>query len=100
MVGDSGMSRIQTRLIAVAMLSLTFAAVAVTPASAQCAMCRTLLQTPEGQQMAAAFRSGILLLLAAPFSIFGLIAALAVRSHRRRADGKAPGQRDCLTENT
>jgi hypothetical protein len=37
-------------------------------ASAQCAMCRTLLKTPEGQHMVAAFRSGILL-LAAPFSI-------------------------------
>jgi hypothetical protein len=53
-------------------------------AHAQCAMCRTLLQTPEGKQMAAAFRSGILLLLAAPFSIFGVIAALAVKTQRRR----------------
>ena len=71
-------------------IAFVFAALTVTPASAQCAMCRTLLQTPEGQHMAAAFRSGILLLLAAPFSIFGLIATLAIRSHRRREAGSSP----------
>jgi hypothetical protein len=60
-------------------------------ASAQCAMCRTLLATPEGQRMVGAFRSGILVLLAAPFSIFGAIAMLAVRAQRRRqAQAGAP----------
>lgn len=54
------------------------------PVSAQCAMCRSLLATPEGQQMVAAFRGGILVLIAAPFSLFGIIAALAVRAQRRR----------------
>jgi hypothetical protein len=53
-------------------------------ASAQCAMCRRALQSPEGQQMVAAFRSGILVLLAAPFSLVGVIAALIVRMQRRR----------------
>ena len=53
-------------------------------ASAQCAMCRRALQSPEGQQMVAAFRSGILVLLAAPFSIVGVIAALVVKMQRRR----------------
>ena len=53
-------------------------------ASAQCAMCRSLLATPEGQQIAAAFRSGILLLLAAPFAVFGTVVTLAVRANRRR----------------
>lgn len=52
-------------------------------ASAQCAMCRRALQSPEGQQMAAALRSGILLLLAAPFLAFGTVATLAIRSQRR-----------------
>ena len=47
--------------------------------SAQCAMCRRALQSPEGQQMIAAFRSGILLLLAAPFAVFGTVAIFAVR---------------------
>jgi hypothetical protein len=54
------------------------------PASAQCAMCRRALQSPEGQQMVAAFRSGILVLLAAPFSLVGVIAALVVKMRRRR----------------
>jgi hypothetical protein len=52
--------------------------------SAQCAMCRRALQSPEGQQMVAAFRSGILVLLAAPFSLVGVIATLIVRMQRRR----------------
>jgi hypothetical protein len=55
------------------------------PAGAQCAMCRRALQSPEGQQMVAAFRSGILLLLAAPFAVFATIAALAVRRFRIRS---------------
>ncbi len=50
---------------------------------AQCAMCRTLLATPEGQQLVVGFQRGILLLLVAPFTIFGVVAVLAVRSHRR-----------------
>lgn len=54
------------------------------PAFAQCAMCRQALQSPEGRQMIAAFRSGILLLLAAPFVVFGTVATLAVRSRRKR----------------
>jgi len=52
-------------------------------AIAQCAMCRRALQSPEGQQMAAAFRSGILVLLAAPFSLVGVVAALVVKMQRR-----------------
>ncbi len=55
-----------------------------TPASAQCAMCRRALQSPEGQHMVAAFRSGILVLLAAPFSLVAVVATLIVRMQRRR----------------
>jgi len=58
------------------------------PAAAQCAMCRRALESPEGRQVVAAFRSGILILLAAPFSLFGLIAALVVRM-QRSASAKA-----------
>ena len=53
-------------------------------AEAQCAMCRLALQSPEGQHMIAALRSGILFLLAAPFAVFGTIALLAIRRQRRR----------------
>ena len=51
---------------------------------AQCAMCRRALQSPEGQHMVAAFRSGILVLLAAPFSLIAVVAALVVKMQRRQ----------------
>jgi hypothetical protein len=51
--------------------------------AAQCAMCRRALDSPEGQQLIGALRRGILLLLAAPFLLFGVIAVLAVRVQRR-----------------
>jgi len=55
------------------------------PALAQgCAMCKRALLSPEGQQMASAFRSGILVLLAAPFSLVAVIATLVVKMQRRR----------------
>jgi hypothetical protein len=54
------------------------------PASAQCAMCRRALESPEGQQLAAAFRSGIVILLAAPLAVFAIVARLAVRMDRTR----------------
>jgi hypothetical protein len=47
-------------------------------------MCRSVLASPEGQNLASALRSGILLLLAAPFASFAAVAFLAVRRQRRR----------------
>lgn len=71
------------------------------PAGAQCAMCRRALESPEGQQLVAAFRSGILFLLAAPVASFATVAFLAVRRQHRRAaalhdaaTGCAPEDRD------
>ena len=66
--------------------ALAAASALVVPAwaEAQCAMCRSVLGSPEGQAMIAALRSGILLLLAAPFAIFGTVAFLAVRAQRKR----------------
>jgi len=52
---------------------------------AQCAMCRRALESPEGRQLIGAFRGGILLLLTAPFAVFGTVAVLAVRRFRRQA---------------
>ncbi|MEO2199271.1 MAG: hypothetical protein ABGY72_24740 [bacterium] len=52
-------------------------------AEAQCSMCRRAFDSPEGRQLVAAFRSGILFLLAAPFVAFGVVATLAVRGQRR-----------------
>lgn len=68
-----------------AIVAVAFTLLAMAPgAEAQCAMCRTMLATPEGQKMIGALRSGILLLLAAPFAVFATIATLAVRAQRRR----------------
>jgi hypothetical protein len=53
------------------------------PASAQCSMCRRVLDSPEGQALAAALRQGILVLLATPFVLVAAIATLAVRAQRR-----------------
>jgi hypothetical protein len=58
--------------------------------SAQCAMCRRALESPEGALVVAAFRSGILFLLAAPFLVFGAVAVLAVRAERRSATARPP----------
>lgn len=66
--------------------ALLLLAVALLPAggaSAQCAMCRTALNSPEGRRLAAAYRSGVLLLLAVPLATFGTVAWLAVRSRAR-----------------
>ena len=53
-------------------------------ASAQCAMCRRALDSPEGRQMIAAFQSGILILLAAPIAVFVVVARMAIRMDRVR----------------
>ena len=68
--------------------ALTLLLVLASPelAEAQCAMCRTAFASKEGQQLVAAFRSGILFLLAAPFVAFGTVAFLAVRAQRRLKD--------------
>ncbi len=57
-------------------------AVVADGAFAQCPMCRTALGSPEGQQLAAAFRGGILLLVAVPFAAVATIALLVARQLR------------------
>jgi hypothetical protein len=59
-------------------------------AFAQCAMCRLALHSPEGERLIGALRQGIAVLLVAPFAVFGVVAALAVRG-RRRNDQQQPG---------
>lgn len=65
----------RTALFAALLLLL----VGPSPAGAQCAMCRRVLESPEGQHLVAAFRSGIAILLPAPFVTFGAIALAAIR---------------------
>ncbi len=70
------------RAVAILLCAAALIVLCADPSSAQCAMCRRALQSPEGRQMVAAFRSGILLLLAAPFLVFGTVATLAMRRFR------------------
>lgn len=71
--------------------------------SAQCAMCRRAFASPEGQQLVAAFRAGILFLLVVPLACFATIACLAVRRQRRRdaarsaSEYRAAADRGALT---
>jgi hypothetical protein len=58
-------------------------AIASAAPDAQCSMCRTLLATPEGESMASALRTGIWVLLAAPFGALGVIALAVMKSRRR-----------------
>jgi hypothetical protein len=75
--------------LAAAAIAIVVVLAAPAPAEAQCAMCRRALDSPEGRQMIAAFRGGILVLLAAPFAVFGTVATLAVRRFRRKPDAAA-----------
>ena len=70
--------------LAACVLAFAFVLLLPHPAAAQCAMCRRALTSPEGQRMVAAFRVGILFLLAAPFLVFGTIATMAIRRFRQR----------------
>ena len=69
--------------LAVACLAL-LGLLASTDAAAQCAMCKTALESPEGRQLASAFRRGVLLLLAAPVSTVATIGFLVLRARRRQ----------------
>lgn len=68
---------------------LAFAALAMVlvlhpePAAAQCAMCRTAFDSPEGRKLIAAFRSGVVFLLAVPVVTLGTVAYLAIRGQQR-----------------
>lgn len=77
------LSRRSTRVVLA--LAVVVAAATLLPeaSTAQCAMCRTAFDSPEGQQMVAAYRRGVLFLLAVPFLTFGTVAWLAIRGRRR-----------------
>ena len=74
------------RLVAIALLAAAVCAVAAafpSEASAQCAMCRTAFDSPEGQKMVRSYQAGIAFLLAVPFAAFGTVAFFAVRGKRK-----------------
>lgn len=60
-------------------------------AGAQCAMCRTALNSPEGRALVGAFQSGIVLLLAVPMAILAGGAWYVVRHNRRLQQEQGEG---------
>ena len=53
------------------------------PAEAQCAMCRSAFDSPEGRRMIRKYQIGIAFLLAVPFAAFGTVAVVAIRGKKR-----------------
>lgn len=53
-------------------------------AFAQCAMCRTALESADSASLVGGFRKGILLLLAAPYALLGTISFLVFRAYRQK----------------
>lgn len=57
------------------------------PAWAQCAMCRTALESsPEGRVLASSFAHGILMMLFLPYIIFGTISFAVYRAYRNKQE--------------
>lgn len=55
------------------------------PLAAQCAMCQTALtNSPEGQRIAGEFNKAILVMMAAPYAVFGSVVAFVFRERWRR----------------
>jgi hypothetical protein len=79
------MEKVRTALL-VAAVAVVLVAVAVVPADAQCAMCRTALESSaEGRALIAKLNLGILFLLAAPLAVAAFI-AIGMRRSRRRLE--------------
>lgn len=78
-------------------IPLTFAVLIAlaAPAWAQCAMCRTALESSaEGKVLAGTFAQGILLLLFLPYIIFGTVAYAVYRAYRNRQSAQNPPAED------
>ncbi|MFC5194610.1 MULTISPECIES: hypothetical protein [Bizionia] len=54
------------------------------PAEAQCAMCRAVLESEEGQAQAEGINNGIVYLMAVPYILVGGIGFLIYRNYRSK----------------
>jgi hypothetical protein len=73
------------RRLTVLLAAATPLLLAAAPAMAQCAMCQTaLMNSPEGRGMGAEFNRAILVMLFAPYAVFGSVGLVLLR-HRIRA---------------
>jgi hypothetical protein len=77
------------RALSAGVLALLLAAAFAAPAQAQCAMCRTFLtSSPEGRLLSRALSSGILLMLVAPYLVFGTFVLVFFRHRWQPAVGR------------
>jgi hypothetical protein len=84
-----GAVAMRNKLRPIAMLVVAFGMLQ-TSGFAQCVMCGTALaSSPEGQAIAGSFRSGILILLVAPYIVAGLFGYGIFRAFRKRSAGKS-----------
>jgi hypothetical protein len=70
-----------TKLFSVIILTVFLG---VGSASAQCPMCKkSLTESEEGRGLVSSLNTAIVLLLAAPFTVVGVVGAVAYRAHKR-----------------
>lgn len=66
--------------VSAAVLAVALLGVNAVPAAAQCAMCKTVLTgSSEGQAVAGELNHAILVMLVAPYLVFGTLAAVLFR---------------------
>jgi len=71
---------VKTRLLIAAVLALLLLGGLSHEAAAQCAMCKTVLQgSPEGRSLQSELNRAILLMIVAPYVIFGGFVAVLFR---------------------
>lgn len=70
-------------LVALALLLALILSVAE-PAAAQCAMCRTALESADGARLAGALRAAVAFLLPMPFMAIGAVALILRRRQERQ----------------
>lgn len=87
------------RAAACALLALVLLALAGGGVGAQCAMCRTALtNSAEGREIVPQFNRAILLMIVAPYAVFGTVGVVAFRGRlrsawRRRTSRRPPAER-------
>ena len=70
----------KTKILLILLLVFLFA---ITPAEAQCAMCRAVLESEEGGQAAKGINNGILYLMIFPYLLIGGIGYAIYRSRKK-----------------
>jgi hypothetical protein len=75
------MRTLAARRFAASLVLLALLGVAAAPAAAQCSMCRSVLtQSPEGRRVSEQLNNAILVMLAAPYLVFGSFVLVLFRA--------------------